>query len=113
MDPRLTPFLQRLVRSAHAMALTPELEDKMVFDLHLMLEQRMHESFVIALPDHHRDHYIRMFEGHSPLAEAVSFVQEHIHDIDAHVQDVLRDFEHEYLSWMQEYDASPVSAAAA
>lgn len=98
MDKRLEYFLKDLVHQVHGDALPTALEEKMMADLNIQLQQRLHEATLEALPsDLDRIEYQNKVIGQVTPDDLSPFLRERIPDLDSRLSACVATFQQDYI----------------
>ncbi|MDP3970791.1 MAG: hypothetical protein Q8P90_03750 [bacterium] len=101
MDIQLQAFLRNVLRSAHSAELPEPLEDKMIQDMMIQLESRIQAKILEVLPEVEHVEYLSMMQREAPQEEITEFIQKLIPDIKNLLATVFKDFEQEYINFIQ------------
>lgn len=98
MDKRLEYFLKDLIHHVHGDELPSTLEEKMMADLNIQLQQRLHEATLEALPsDEDRIVYQNKVMGQATPDDLSPFLRERIPDLDRRLSTCVATFQQDYL----------------
>lgn len=102
MDKRVQGFLHTIVKTAHGSALPKSIEDKMVSDLNIQLEGKLHDLVLAELKDDWTklQYQSLIMDTPSPLTFK-EFLQQHIPDVDKKFTECMEKFRDEYLKVCQ------------
>lgn len=98
MDKRLEYFLKDLVHQVHGSELPTALEEKMVADLNIQLQQRLHEVTLAGLSsDFDRIAYQNKVVGQVTPDELSVFLRERVPDLDSRLSACVATFQQDYI----------------
>ncbi|EKD75997.1 MAG: hypothetical protein ACD_43C00262G0004 [uncultured bacterium] len=102
MDKRLEAFLQKLVRQVHGEKLPVALEQKMVMDLNLQLQQKLHEVSLAALSNEvDRIEYQNLVLGEVSADTLGKFLHDRVPDLNSKLSACVTDFQNDYIKVCQ------------
>ncbi len=98
MDLRWDSFLTELVRSAHGEKLPLALQTKMVADLSIQLQQKVHDLVLAQLKtDFERLQYQNLIMGDPTGKDMKTFLEQHLPNAAKHLEQCLNEFRNDYL----------------
>jgi len=102
MDKRLESFLQNLVRQVHGDTLPSALAEKMVADLNIQLQQKLHEVTLAALPtETDRLEYQNLVMGEVSANTLEQFLRERVDDLNTKLSTCVANFQQDYIKVCQ------------
>lgn len=102
MDKRLESFLQSLVRQVHGDTLPRTLEEKMMLDLDIHLQQKLHEVSLAALPtEPDRIEYQNLVLGEVSADRLSKFLHERVPNINSKLAACVSEFQQDYIKICQ------------
>ena len=102
MDKRLESFLQNLVRQVHGESLSSAIAEKMVVDLNMQLQQKLHQVTVGALASEtHRIEYQNLVLGEASADTLSIFLRDRVPNLNNLLATCVADFQQQYIKICQ------------